>query len=82
MSTGVSTEVATSTWKIDPAHSAAQFEVRHMMISNVKGEFTHVSGKLELDGADITKPPNSSYYDCGVGVPVLAFRQSLISSCP
>ncbi len=55
MSTSVSTEVATSTWKIDPAHSTAQFKVRHMMISNVNGEFTDISGKLELDGADITR---------------------------
>ena len=55
MSTAVPTEVATTTWNIDPAHSSAQFKVRHMMISNVKGEFSHISGKLELDGADITK---------------------------
>ena len=31
-------------WKIDPAHSAAHFSVRHLMISNVRGEFTKVSG--------------------------------------
>jgi polyisoprenoid-binding protein YceI len=43
------------TWKIDPAHSSAEFKVKHMMISNVKGEFTVVTGKLELNGADITK---------------------------
>jgi len=55
MSPAMSTKVATTTWNIDPAHSAAHFKVRHMMISNVKGELTHISGKLELDGADITK---------------------------
>jgi len=55
MSMVVSPEVVTTTWNIDPAHSAAQFKVRHMMISNVKGEFTQISGKLELDGTDITK---------------------------
>jgi polyisoprenoid-binding protein YceI len=55
MSMVVWPEVVTTTWNIDPAHSAAQFKVRHMMISNVKGEFTHISGKLELDGTDITK---------------------------
>ena len=37
------------TWKIDPAHSNAQFSVRHLMISNVKGEFTRVSGQVLLD---------------------------------
>lgn len=38
-----------STWNIDPVHSAAQFKVKHMMISNVKGEFTSIKGTLELD---------------------------------
>jgi polyisoprenoid-binding protein YceI len=46
---------ATSTWKIDPVHSVAEFKVKHMMISNVKGQFTGVSGVLTLDEADITK---------------------------
>lgn len=52
MSTAVSTE--TSTWNIDPVHSTAQFKVKHMMISNVKGEFTKITGKLELDPSNIT----------------------------
>jgi polyisoprenoid-binding protein YceI len=38
-----------TTWKIDPAHSNAQFSVRHLMISNVKGEFTQVSGQIFFD---------------------------------
>src|SRR5579883_509668 len=42
-------ETAVSTWKIDPAHSVAEFKVKHMMISNVKGRFTGVSGTLKLD---------------------------------
>jgi len=46
---------ATTTWNIDPVHSTAQFKVKHMMISNVKGEFTKITGKLELNDADITK---------------------------
>ena len=41
-----------STWNIDPAHSAAEFEVRHMMISNVKGRFSGLSGVLKLDDTD------------------------------
>src|SRR6202453_1067307 len=43
----------TSTWKIDPAHSAAEFKVKHMMISNVKGHFAKVTGVLTLDEADL-----------------------------
>ena len=46
---------ATTTWNIDPVHSTAQFKVKHMMISNVKGEFKDITGKLELSEADITK---------------------------
>ena len=41
------------TWQIDPAHSAAQFTVRHLMISNVKGAFTKVSGSVQYDPANI-----------------------------
>jgi polyisoprenoid-binding protein YceI len=37
------------TYQIDPQHSAAQFKVRHMMISNVKGEFDKLSGSVEFD---------------------------------
>jgi len=44
-----------TTWKIDPVHSNAQFKVKHMMISNVKGEFTNISGVLVLDSENITK---------------------------
>lgn len=44
----------TAAWSIDPAHSAAQFAVRHMMISNVKGEFGKISGTAEFDGKDVS----------------------------
>jgi polyisoprenoid-binding protein YceI len=50
------TEVtATTTWNIDPVHSHAEFKVRHMMISNVKGEFKGVTGTLKLNSEDLTK---------------------------
>ncbi len=52
--TTTTTTPATTTWNIDPAHSAAEFKVKHMMISNVKGKFTGVSGKLTLNPADLT----------------------------
>jgi polyisoprenoid-binding protein YceI len=42
-------------WKIDPAHSAAQFAVRHMGISTVRGEFRKVSGSASYDPADPSK---------------------------
>jgi polyisoprenoid-binding protein YceI len=45
---------ALSTWNIDPAHSAAEFKVRHMMISYVTGKFSGLSGVLKLDENDYT----------------------------
>ncbi|HET6144090.1 MAG TPA: YceI family protein [Candidatus Acidoferrales bacterium] len=38
-----------SRWIIDPAHSAAHFSARHLMISNVRGEFTKVTGSAVID---------------------------------
>ncbi len=46
---------AASGWKIDPAHSSAQFSVRHMAISTVRGAFSKVNGVIALDDKDITK---------------------------
>lgn len=43
------------TWQIDPAHSAVQFSVRHMMISNVKGEFSKLSGTVQYDPAELSQ---------------------------
>src|SRR5713101_899845 len=40
---------ATASYQIDSTHSHAQFKVRHMMIANVKGEFTKVSGTVTYD---------------------------------
>jgi polyisoprenoid-binding protein YceI len=53
----------TSNWNIDPAHSTAQFTVRHMGISNVTGNFTKVSGAAVLDEKDITKSQVSASID-------------------
>lgn len=44
-----------SKWQIDPAHSEADFTVRHMGISNVHGRFGNLNGTLTLDEKDITK---------------------------
>jgi polyisoprenoid-binding protein YceI len=43
------------TWQIDPMHTAAQFSVRHMGISTVRGAFTKVSGSVQYDAADPSK---------------------------
>ncbi len=44
---------AQHTYEIDTAHSAAQFSVRHMMISNVKGEFNKVTGTIVYDAKNL-----------------------------
>ncbi len=46
---------ATSEWQIDPAHSSAQFAVKHLSISTVRGAFTSVKGTVQFDNTDITK---------------------------
>jgi len=46
---------ATSTWQIDPQHSSAQFAVRHLGLSTVRGSFSKLSGTMVLDDQDITK---------------------------
>ncbi len=43
------------TWQMDPNHSAAQFTVRHMMISNVSGQFNKMSGTVQYDPSDLSK---------------------------
>ncbi|ABB33658.1 YceI family protein [Geobacter metallireducens RCH3] len=44
-----------STWTIDPDHSNVGFKVRHLMVSNVKGNFDKHSGTVEINDKDITK---------------------------
>lgn len=51
----VPASAATSTWQIDPAHTAAQFAVKHLMISTVRGAFKGVTGTVVWDDQDITK---------------------------
>jgi polyisoprenoid-binding protein YceI len=53
--TATAPETKVSTWNVDPVHSVVEFKVKHMMISNVKGQFTGVSGVLTLDESDVTK---------------------------
>jgi polyisoprenoid-binding protein YceI len=43
------------TWQIDPNHSTAQFAVKHLGVSTVRGAFTKVSGSATYDAADPSK---------------------------
>jgi polyisoprenoid-binding protein YceI len=58
VTSAVKTETETL-WTLDAAHSAVQFSVRHMMISNARGVFKNVKSNLRLNSEDISK----SYVD-------------------
>ena len=62
---------ATSTWQLDPAHSSAQFAVRHLAISTVRGAFSKVTGTVVMDESDITK----SSVDVAIDVASLDTRE-------
>jgi polyisoprenoid-binding protein YceI len=59
-----------STYQIDPAHSSAQFKVRHLMISNVKGEFDKIIGTVNYDPAN----PSASTVDATIEVASISTR--------
>ena len=46
---------AQDTWQLDPPHSSAQFSVRHLGVSTVRGAFTKVSGSVVYDPANLSK---------------------------
>jgi len=53
MSSSSTAAPSVATYTIEPAHSSAHFKVRHMMISNVRGEFGKVSGTVKFDPANL-----------------------------
>jgi polyisoprenoid-binding protein YceI len=46
---------AQEAWQLDPQHSSAQFSVRHLGVSTVRGAFTKVSGSVVYDAANLNK---------------------------
>ena len=55
MTSTTPTTAASTIWNLDAAHSVAEFKVRHMMISYVKGKFSGLSGVLTLDETDYAR---------------------------
>ncbi|HEX3761266.1 MAG TPA: YceI family protein [Kofleriaceae bacterium] len=47
--------MTTTTYELDPVHSHLGFSVRHMMVSQQRGQFQGVTGTLTLDGEDLSK---------------------------
>ena len=52
---GAGTMSAQKDWKIDAAHSEADFSIKHLSISTVHGSFRGVSGVVKFDPADVAK---------------------------
>jgi polyisoprenoid-binding protein YceI len=55
----------TTTWNIDPSHATAEFKVKHMMIANVKGHFSKVTGVLHHAEGDPTKSSIEATIEAG-----------------
>jgi polyisoprenoid-binding protein YceI len=55
LAVGLAAPAFASDWQIDAAHSDVGFSVRHLMVSNVKGHFTGVSGAVALDEKDLSR---------------------------
>lgn len=53
MTTLITQDQTTATWTIDASHTEVGFEVKHLMISKVRGRFGAVSGSIRLDEADL-----------------------------
>jgi polyisoprenoid-binding protein YceI len=50
----VAAPAAAQTWDIDTAHSSAQFSVKHLMVSTVRGDFGKTTGTIEFDGKNVS----------------------------
>jgi polyisoprenoid-binding protein YceI len=65
MNTTATSPASTATWNIDPAHSSAEFKVKHMMISHVKGHFAKVTGSLTLDESNLANSRVDALIEAG-----------------
>jgi polyisoprenoid-binding protein YceI len=70
---GVPALAQSNQWQLDPAHSSAQFAVKHMGISTVRGSFSKVSGTVQYDAANakndsVNVTIDTSSVDTGVGM--------------
>lgn len=59
-------------WVVDASHSNAGFSVRHMMITNVRGEFTKLEGAVTYDPAK----PEATTIEASVDVSSLSTRDA------
>jgi polyisoprenoid-binding protein YceI len=69
--TASASTTATTTWTIDSSHTQAEFAVRHLMISTVKGRFADVQGVVHTDESD----PSRSRVEVTIAVPSIDTRE-------
>lgn len=50
-------------WLLDPTHSEINFKVRHMMISNVKGEFRNFNAEIEANDDTFQNAKTTAFID-------------------
>lgn len=70
--TTTSTPAGAARWTIDPGHSAVGFSVRHLMITNVRGEFEKFRGDVTYDLAH----PEATRIDATIEVASLRTREA------
>lgn len=46
--------MATSAWNVDKSHTTIEFQVKHMMFTNVRGAFDDFEATVQADPADLT----------------------------
>lgn len=71
---------APTTWAIDPTHSQVGFAVKHLVISNVRGEFSRYSGTVLLDEADVSRSSVEATVDVGSVSTKVADRDAHLKS--
>ncbi len=63
--------LASTTWTLDPMHSTVGFSIRHLMITNVRGEFQTISGSVRFDA----NHPESTQIEASIPVASISTRQ-------
>ncbi len=70
--TTTTTPATATRWSLDPGHSAVGFSVRHLMITNVRGEFERFEASVVYDAAR----PEATSIDASIEVASLSTRES------
>ncbi len=65
MNTTATTTATRTKWTLDPSHSELLFKVKHLMISNVKGEFRKMNASIDIVGNDLSTAKAKVNIDAG-----------------